>query len=113
MAFALLAAGAQREKSTMLRITQSNARGGEAMVKLEGKLLEPWVDEVRRLFLAAAGNSPRRLDLSTLTFADAAGTELLRQLLREGVAIESCSAFVAALLQLNPKQDVGRCRDAN
>ena len=70
-------------------------------MRLEGKLLEPWVDEVRTLFPPAAGDLLPRLDLSALTFVDAIGTELLRQLLRQGVAIESCSPFVAALLQLN------------
>jgi hypothetical protein len=103
MVFAFLVTGARREKSTMLRITQAIRQSGGVIVKLEGKLLEPWVDEVRRLFLASAGNSPPRLDLASLTFADAAGTELLRQLLRQGVAVESCSSFVAALLHLNDK----------
>ena len=85
----------------MLKVTQTNSHGGGATVKLEGKLLQPWVDEVRTLFPPAAGDSLPRLDLSALTFVDAVGTELLRQLLRQGVAIESCSPFVAALLQLS------------
>jgi hypothetical protein len=99
---------AQPERSSMLRITQSSAPGGGRSVKLEGKLLEPWVEEVRTLFLPATGDSFPRLDLSALSFVDAVGTELLRQLLRQGVAIESCSPFVSALLQLNDTHRSGR-----
>ena len=88
----------------MLKITQTNSHGCGAIVKLEGKLLQPWVDEVRAVFLPPLPESLPRLDLASLTFVDAAGADLLRQLLRQGVAIESCSAFVAALLQLNNEQ---------
>jgi hypothetical protein len=102
MVFALLAAETQPERSTMLKVTQTNSHGG-AIVKLEGKLLQPWVDEVRALFLPSLPRSLPRLDLASLTFVDAAGADLLRQLLGQGVAIESCSPFVAALLQLNHK----------
>jgi hypothetical protein len=104
MVFALLVANTERENATMLRITQTGAQGGGTTVKLEGKLLQPWVNEVRILFLPPVPGSLYRLDLSSLTFVDGAGADLLRQLLRQGVAIESCSGFVAALLQLNNKQ---------
>jgi anti-anti-sigma regulatory factor len=87
----------------MLKVTQTNSHGRGAIVKLEGKLLQPWVDEVRALFLPPLPGSLPRLDLASLTFVDTAGLDLLRQLLGQGVAIESCSAFVAALLQLNHK----------
>jgi hypothetical protein len=90
----------------MLKITQTSSHAGGSTVKLEGKLLQPWVDEVRGLFLPPAPGSLPRLDLSCLTFVDEAGANLLRQLLGQGVAIDSCSAFVAALLQLNDKQSL-------
>jgi hypothetical protein len=88
----------------MLKITQSSSQGSGSTVKLEGKLLQPWEDEVRALFPPALPGPLPRLDLSSLTFVDAAGVDLLRQLLRQGVAIQSCSGFVAALLQLNNNQ---------
>ena len=93
----------------MLKITQTNGQGGRPTVKLEGKLLEPWVDEVRALFVSPGAESLPRLDLPSVTFVDGAGADLLRQLLRQGVAIESCSPFVAALLHLNgkPKRLIG------
>ncbi|MGE5194474.1 MAG: hypothetical protein ACM3U2_18445 [Deltaproteobacteria bacterium] len=90
----------------MLRITHSEQNAWDRTVKLEGKLLRPWVDEVRSLFIAGESGTLPRLDLSCLRFADRDGTELLRQLLAQGVRITSCSPFVAELLhwdgELNP-----------
>jgi len=85
----------------MLRITEV-ANGSGLLLKLEGKLREPWVEELAR---AAGrplpeGHGPIRLDLLSVTFADDAGVRLLRELLRQGVKIAPTSAFIAALLRL-------------
>ena len=90
----------------MLKITQRVTPVEGTIVVLEGKLLEPWVAEVRALFSQPVPAPLPRLDLSALTFVDAAGIELLQNLLREGVAVESCSAFVATLLRLNDEREV-------
>jgi hypothetical protein len=69
-------------------------------IKLEGKLLRPWVDEVRKA--CASGKDPAgrsSLDLSALTFVDAAGEELLRELIDQGIEIVACSSYVAELLR--------------
>lgn len=71
---------------------------------LEGKLLQPWVDEVGSLFISADAPSLPRLDLSALTYIDAAGAELLLHLLRRGVQVESCSPYVAEFLHRDRKQ---------
>jgi hypothetical protein len=73
------------------------------MIKLEGKLLSDWIDEVRCLFLDRNKSLSSGLDLSQLTFVDRKGAELLQQLLQQGVRIESCSPFVAELLGLDRK----------
>ncbi len=83
----------------MLRITTVR-RGLQTILKLEGKLLEPWIEE----FHAACTQAEIRsghvgLDLADLTYADAAGTQLLRSLVQRGVPIIACSAFVAELLR--------------
>ena len=39
------------------------------------------------------------LNLAAVTFADAAGVELLRELVGEGVEIAACSGFVGELLR--------------
>ena len=85
----------------MLRITEV-ADGSGLLLKLEGTLREPWVEELARVARRPLpeGHGPIRLDLSSVTFADEAGVRLLRELLRQGVEIAATSAFVAALLRL-------------
>jgi anti-anti-sigma regulatory factor len=85
----------------MLRITEV-ADGSGLLLKLEGKLREPWVEELARAARRPLpeGHGPIRLDLSSVTFADEAGVRLLRELLRQGVEIAATSAFIAALLRL-------------
>ena len=39
------------------------------------------------------------LDLAAVTYADAAGVQLLRALIGEGVEIAACSGFVGVLLR--------------
>ena len=65
---------------------------------LEGRLAGAWVSELRRV--AAEPGPPRRvaLDLSAVTYADADGLALLRDLLAGPARIERASAFVSALL---------------
>jgi hypothetical protein len=87
----------------MLRITVSRPDPSCRILKLEGKLLQAWVDEVRRFFAEAEEGSLPSLDLSGLSFVDRPGTEMLQQLLRQGVRIHSCSPFVAELLHWDRK----------
>jgi anti-anti-sigma regulatory factor len=88
----------------MLRITEV-ADGSGLLLKLEGKLREPWAEELARAARRPLpeGHGPLRLDLSSVTFADEAGVRLLHELLREGVRIAATSAFVAALLRLEDR----------
>jgi ABC-type transporter Mla MlaB component len=84
----------------MLKIT-SQANDGSLLVRLEGKLVGPWVNEARvQLDRTVANRSAIRLDLAKLSFVDRAGTSLLHDLVSRGFAIESCSNYVAELLEL-------------
>ena len=83
----------------MLRITKLDGNAAVPTLKLEGKLLGPWVDEVRRACYDLAIPGRVQLDLAAVTFVDAAGARLLRELLRRGVSLVVCSGFVAALLE--------------
>ncbi len=86
----------------MLRITRIDVHTGEPgwTLKLEGKLVGPWVDELSRTFEAFPPTASGRLglDLSDVTFIDSAGAKLLKLLIQEGVTIVACSGFVALLL---------------
>ena len=85
----------------MLKITRLVPRGRGLTIKLEGELLEPWVGSVRGA-CAVRGQRPRtlRLDLAAVTYVDAAGVQLLRDLMAEGVELTACSSFVGELLRL-------------
>jgi hypothetical protein len=99
---------AQNERAAMLRITCAPHNESHPSVKLEGKLLEAWVTQVDDLFPPSDIAPLPRLDLADVTFVDAAGVALLRQLLHRGVQLNPCSPYVAELLQRsrNPLEEV-------
>ena len=82
----------------MLRITRV-VHNGTPAVRLEGKLLEPWVEPLRAECAAVveAGSRPV-IDLSDVTFVDAAGAAAVRELMSAGCDIVGCRGFVRELL---------------
>ena len=83
----------------MLKITETARNDSGRTFKLEGKLLGPWVDELRNACTQPLAPLEQvGLDLAAVTFVNAAGAELLRELIRRGIIITRCSAFVAELL---------------
>ena len=83
----------------MLKITETARNDSSRTFKIEGKLLGPWVDELRNVCLQPLDRLEQvGLDLAAVTFVNAAGAELLRELIRQGIIITQCSAFVAELL---------------
>ena len=86
----------------MLRLTRLGGAHLTQTIKLEGKLLRPWVDEVRKACAPSTDAADRAsLDLSALTFVDAAGEKLLRELIGQGIEVVACSSYVAELLRIN------------
>jgi anti-anti-sigma regulatory factor len=84
----------------MLRITSVAVPEKATVLKLEGKLLEPWVGELNSACLKAdLENQPVILDLSSLSFVDSLGIAALHELLSRGYRFEGCSALVIQLLQ--------------
>ncbi len=86
----------------MLKITPGNGTGeglGQ-ILRLEGKLVGPWVGELLRVCEEQRPTgSSLRLDLSAVTFVDGAGLNLLRSLRARGVGLDCCSGLVAELLR--------------
>ncbi|MCI0638440.1 MAG: hypothetical protein L0Y72_04665 [Gemmataceae bacterium] len=71
------------------------------MLKLEGKLLAPWVDELERSINGSSGRPTAiKLDLGALTFADAMGIQILSKLIHGGATLTACSGYIAALLHV-------------
>jgi ABC-type transporter Mla MlaB component len=85
----------------MLRIARVDDGGSQTTpaLRLEGKLLGPWVTELSRACdELRVPPEALCLNLTGVTFIDSAGIELLRNLIRRGTRISGCSGFVEELL---------------
>jgi ABC-type transporter Mla MlaB component len=88
----------------MLRITHALGHNVVATLRLEGKLMGPWVAELARS-CNELRCSPDRLclDLTAVTFVDTSGVALLRDLIGRGATLAACSGLVAELLHVEGK----------
>jgi hypothetical protein len=86
----------------VLKVTRLSRTVRVLTIKLEGEILDPWVSSVRDACRQRGRRSGRlHLDLAAVTYADAAGVQLIRDLLRDGIEIAACSSFLTELLHLN------------
>jgi ABC-type transporter Mla MlaB component len=84
----------------MFRITCQPNGPRETRLVLEGWLVGETVAELRRVSREISAQGRRiSLDLVALRYADAAGIDLLRQLIGDSAELQSASAFVSALLR--------------
>jgi ABC-type transporter Mla MlaB component len=92
----------------MLMITETHLTKTGRSLKLEGKLLGPWVDELcRTCEVPEIALSGLWLDLSAVTFVDSAGVRVLDDLIRRGARVIACSGFVAEMLNLSMSASAG------
>jgi len=82
----------------MLRITKLPGGTSTAHLRVEGRITTEAASELE---LACRGDDGAGLvlDLARVTFADAAGVELLRSLARGGATLVGCSAFLRELVE--------------
>ena len=84
----------------MLRISIIEDSADSVQLTLEGWLVGPWVDEVRRQSEQALSEKKAvTLDLEKVWFVDASGTALLRELASRKVEHVNCSAFLSQQLK--------------
>jgi anti-anti-sigma regulatory factor len=93
----------------MLKISDTATTEEPVFLRLEGQVRGPWVEELRRAcdqILGKNGHVGNRLvlDLAEVSFIDADGLTLFRQLTARRVLVTNCSPFVAEQLK-----EVGRC----
>ena len=84
----------------MLKIVRHDPSAGDAVLHLEGQIIGPWVDELRRTCDGLLPTTAVTLDLSDVSFVERRGVELLRSLGRLGVPLLHCSAFVVEQLKV-------------
>jgi len=84
----------------MLKIVSVPNGSGTATLVLEGRLVGPWVEELRRSCEQASSSSDGlTLDLWGVSFVDRVGLELLRSLAARRTRLNNCSPFVAEQLR--------------
>ena len=85
----------------MLRISRIEPNESTIALRLEGQIVGPWVDELRRATEGFRGNGHTfAINLAEVTFADRDGVALLSRLRSHGVALVDCSPFVEAQLKV-------------
>jgi len=85
-------------KTNMLRISHDQVTADRVRLRIEGRMIGPWVAEVRRSCEPFVGHGRRlTLDLTAVTFADREGVTLLRELAGRGADLR-CSPFLRELL---------------
>jgi hypothetical protein len=97
---ALAVAIAVRGTQTVLRISINTDSDRSIRLSVEGWLVGPWVQELRKQSEQALLEAEAvTLDLEKLLFVDNAGAELLRELATRRVAEVNCSTFISQQLK--------------
>jgi ABC-type transporter Mla MlaB component len=79
----------------MLKIEVGETWREAVTVHLEGRLVGPWVDEVRRTCEPFLGSAVTlTVDLSRVSFVDREGVALCRRLRQSHAWLRNCSRFV-------------------
>ena len=85
----------------MLKITITET-ATELRWTLQGRLVAPWVRELRKSWAAAKQACERRtsvVDLNDVTLVDEGGEKLLRTMVREGVTMIGNGVFLKNLVE--------------
>jgi hypothetical protein len=85
----------------MLKISQIGLVNRDVTLRLEGRMVGPWVSETRETCenLLKKGRMIK-LDIAEVLFVDQEGVKLLKKLVSRGVTLVSCSLFVKEQLRL-------------
>ena len=79
----------------MLKISQVGKGNHSVTLKLEGRVVGPWVGEFRQVCETYLSEGRAlKLDLADVTFADADGVAVLTGFKTRGVTLKDCSPFV-------------------
>jgi hypothetical protein len=79
----------------MLKISQARTPNHSVTLKLEGRVVGPWVEELRRICEPLLEEQHEvNLDLADVSYADGEGVATLTRFKSRGVKLDNCSAFL-------------------
>lgn len=81
--------------NAMLRITVDESSRAGVVLRLEGRITGPWVEELRTVCDTYPDETRLLLDLADIAFADRAGVALLRELRASGADLRHASPLIA------------------
>src|SRR5882672_10134613 len=99
----------------MLRIT-INKEGSVESWELEGKLSGEWVKELERCWKESSpgAGATLQLHLKAVSYVDASGRELLKEMHGSGVEIRGCGCMARAVVEeIVRNADAGTVRHSN
>jgi ABC-type transporter Mla MlaB component len=72
-------------------------------LRLEGKLVQPWVDELVHVWMDLVNHLPRqtpiKVDLGEVSFVDVRGKTLLATMLKGGCSLHGSGPFISAVIE--------------
>lgn len=84
----------------MLKISLAGADESTTTLRLEGRIIGPWVDELRQIGeLALSEGRGLKLDLADVSFVDEGGLATLTSFKSRGAIVANCSPFVEEQLK--------------
>lgn len=85
----------------MFRSTEVSEDDHSATLRLDGKLIEPWVSELERLCLHYKNGKNKTvvLDFAGVTFIDDKGVKMLERIKDDKIKIINCSIFIQHVLR--------------
>jgi anti-anti-sigma regulatory factor len=87
-------------KGEMLKLTLVQEDEKAVTLKLEGRIIGQWVNELKKECERCMGRGNRLiLDLSGVTFVDVQGIRMLRAVCGDQVKLIGCSLFLSGLLE--------------
>ena len=87
----------------MLKISQIRSARQSVTLRLEGRIVGPWVDEAHETCerILAEGRAVN-LNLAEVSFVDQDGVRFLKNLVHRGGVLSGCSLFVEEQLKSSP-----------
>jgi len=79
----------------MLKISDAGTPNHSVTLKLEGRVVGPWVEELRRVCEPIlTDDRALKLDLAEVSYVDAEGIATLNSFKARGAKLKNCSPFV-------------------